>query len=368
MIKKDTVIPTALRLLIFSVLSYGLVYFSYKYFVPMQGGGGGDFFTYAYMYQNPLVFSSSQVSSPFVYRQLSAIITHIIYLLAKSGLYLDPPGFGILFRSQDISQIVYFAGIVSNYIALVLCAWGVSLAIDEFDQELPEIYSLSGGILCFLSVHSQQHILTGLTEGWSWVLIAFGFLFYLRRSRIGLSIILSLSVIQREIILVIFGIFAFVTIFLDVKDMDRIQWDEIRFELYVFTLSVVGFSIYILMRTVLIPVPGAESQLTASVLLTNLLSPDITLKLLLSTFYVQNILFLYIFGGLWLFINYGSFNVDRHFFYHIIFSFIGILIIGLAAGIGNNIGRISGLLTPLSATLVPPLFYSLREKSDHDVT
>lgn len=360
--KKYDISSNILRLIIFSVLSYGIVYFSYKYFIPMQGGGGGDFFQYVYMYQNPLTFSSPEVSSPFIYRQLSGILTYIIYILAESGLYFDPPGFGILFTSSEVSQVVYFSGIISNYIALVLCAWGVSLVVDEVNPELPEIYPLSGGVLCFLSVHSQQHILTGLTEGWSWALIIFGFLFYIKKSRTGITVILLLSIMQREMILVTFGIFAIITIILNSDDLNQVGRSEgqIGYDMYVFALSIIAFSIYILMRTILIPVPGGESQLTPSVLLGNILSPKITLNLILSTFYVQNIVFLYIFAASYLYIK--NINSNVNFLYHIILIFVAMVAIGLATGIGNNIGRISGLLTSLTAALTPRLLYNISEK------
>ena len=68
------------RLALLFAVSYGLLYFSYKYYVPWSGGH--DFTSYYKMYLSPFDFTAAP--APFIYRQLSAIVTHLVY---AAGIY-----------------------------------------------------------------------------------------------------------------------------------------------------------------------------------------------------------------------------------------------------------------------------------------
>ncbi len=61
-----------LRLFLILLASYGLFFFSYKYYVPIRA----DFYRYYPMYERPLDFTAA--SAPFVYRQVSAVVTHLL--------------------------------------------------------------------------------------------------------------------------------------------------------------------------------------------------------------------------------------------------------------------------------------------------
>src|SRR5690242_13947332 len=70
------------RLVFFVTVSYGFLYFSYKYYTP--DFGGTDFYTYYQMYLHPLNFSVAE--PPHIFRQLTAIIVHVIW---KLGIFYD---------------------------------------------------------------------------------------------------------------------------------------------------------------------------------------------------------------------------------------------------------------------------------------
>src|SRR4249920_3256529 len=90
--------------------SYGLFYFSYKYYVPIQA----DFYRYYPMYQRPLDFTAA--TAPFVYRQVSAVITHALYL---TGIFYPED---IAFADPEIDQRMFSSALLANYLGLLLAA------------------------------------------------------------------------------------------------------------------------------------------------------------------------------------------------------------------------------------------------------
>lgn len=94
------------RLAVLFVVSYGLLYFSYKYYVPWSGGI--DFASYYNMYLSPLDFDAT--TSPFIYRQLSAIVTHLVY---AAGIFYPN---AIWFHDPRYDQHVFFAALLTNYV------------------------------------------------------------------------------------------------------------------------------------------------------------------------------------------------------------------------------------------------------------
>ena len=183
------------RLALLFAVSYGLLYFSYKYYVPWSGGH--DFVHYYKMYLSPFDFTAAP--APFIYRQLSAIVTHLVY---AAGIYYPN---AIWFHDAGYDQHVFFAALLTNYVFLVLTAWIVGAIVEHELGESKLLAATLGGLLCLLSFHSQVSVITGLTEGLSWFLLALAFLFYLRREPLPLALILTLAILQRESILVVFG-------------------------------------------------------------------------------------------------------------------------------------------------------------------
>src|ERR1700752_494166 len=71
-----------LRFVVLLAASYGLLYFSYKSYDPAFVQHRDFLVSYYWMFQNPLDFT--QAAAPFIYRQISALLTHALF---AAGIY-----------------------------------------------------------------------------------------------------------------------------------------------------------------------------------------------------------------------------------------------------------------------------------------
>lgn len=329
------------QIIFLTLATYGMFYFSYKHYVPWSGGT--DFFHYYPMYQTPLDFE--QAMAPFVYRQLGAIITNTIF---KAGFYYHNE---IAFTDPDYSQRIFFSALFSNYIALLLTATIVSETVSHKLGRLLLVPPIIGGLLCFLSFFTQQTVITGLTDGWSWLLIALGFYGYVSRKPLPVISVLILSIFQRETIPIVFFVLSSIDAFIAAARRDFESF-------YVMTAiaSVLSFIGYLSVRIVLLPAEGYSHQLDAKQMLPSILgyfppSKDLVMQGVVS----QNIFFIFIATVIFLAIlekrnqkPVGRFLVDSG-----LIQVCGVLlvlyVVGLAAGVGNNIGRLGAMITPIVA-------------------
>jgi len=316
--------------------SYGLFYFSYKYYVPIRA----DFYRYYPMYQRPLDFTAA--TAPFVYRQVSAVITHALYL---TGIFYPED---ISFKDPDIDQRMFFSALLANYLGLLLAAI-VAGRIAELKTGSFS-FSLIAGLLCLISFHTQTAVITGLTDGISWFFVAALYLLYLRGARLLFLVLLVLSIFQREIISLVFillGSFALL-----------LGSGEKRQNVFVLACAGTCFAAYLLLRTVIIAAPGYEFQLSLASVLANVLSPyAVSLRaVVLQGFMSQNVIFIAAaaHAALWL----KAREMPREFLV-LFFTFVALAAIGLADGIGVNIGRIGGMLSPAFAALAAAALWRL---------
>jgi hypothetical protein len=341
------------RFFFLAFATYGLFYFSCKYYIPWMGGN--DFAHYRDMYLYPLDLTRAQ--APFVYRQISAILTHIIYQ-TDVACPVD-----IVFSGSVIETRVFFAALLSNYLALLLTGVIVGLIIDWETGSVRLIPPMIGGLLCFASVFCQQSVITGLTEGWSWFLFAVGYYAYVRRSAF-VVLVLLLSVVQRETISIVFAVIASVDVVSAAVKRKRDPYGTT-----ILFSALMAFLLYFLMRTLLFPVPGHESQWVLADMMSNVFrffppSNGMVLHAVAS----QNLYFILV-AVLVL-----SAVAKRHeqeaitaFLLHDsrlvhISCAIGVLFcVGTAAGIGNNIGRIAAIVTPAIAASIVKHLVQLEE-------
>ncbi len=342
------------RAIVFFLLSYGMLYFSYKFYIPLIGGGN-DFYNYYKMYINPLDFT--QTHAPFIYRQFSATITNIIY---EWGIFYNTT---ISFTDSQISQKLFFASILSNYLALVLTALTVSKTVDLYVKN-SFIYPLIGGAICFMSFGVSTYVLTGLTEGWTWFLIAIGF-YSLKSNNLKLFIIISLvSIFQKEIISIILGIFSFIYF------VYHFKYNESKnlhmFYIKTFLISLGSFLTYIIVRKVLMPVDGHANQLSTDAWLNSFLNTNFSeISFVIPTLLSSNLLYLLISLFLIIFYKYKQdlnqlYKAD---FVAILFTVAGLYFIGIITSIGTNIGRILLNLSPIISVIITYYFYIIEEKT-----
>ena len=323
------VVSGAFRLLVLILASYSLLYFSYKHYVPWAGGS--DFSAYYEMYRRPLDFGAA--GAPFVFRQLSALLTYAVY---AAGIYYPCE---IAFQSPSYDQRLFFAALCSNYVCLVAAAWLSGGAVEILTRRRSFVYPTIAGLFCLLSFSSQVYVLTGLTEGLSFLLMALGFTAYLSRRGVLLGAVLLLAVLQREAVIVAFGIIAAGALVTDRR--------ERSFNGRLLVWAVVCFTLYVAMRT-FSGVRGAEEQLAPRGLLATLQSVRVSRELVMQGLLSQGTF------ALWLLMTLMSRRCEqahRSWLLWLGVTWLTLFVLGLAAGIGNNVGRICSLLTPLLAAL-----------------
>ncbi|HYM17171.1 MAG TPA: hypothetical protein VEU06_01300 [Micropepsaceae bacterium] len=338
----------SLRLFLLLLASYGLLYFTYKYYVPIRA----DFYEYYPMYQRPLDFTVA--GAPFIYRQVSAVLTHLVYL---SGVYYPHD---IAFADPAIDQRLFFAALLTNYLGLVVAAAVAGSVAERTTGSFAT--AVIAGLLCLLSFHSQTAVIAGMTDGISWMFVAALYLFYVRNSRLPFAVLVALSVFQREVVPLAFALMAGFALLLRTGGR--------RYNLFVLACSSSAFAAYLALRLYLLPAPGNEYQISFATIIANLLSPQaVSLKaVVLQGFLSQNVVFIAALFEFTLWLRAQSVSRD---FLVLVLAFAAIAVLALADGIAVNVGRIAGMLSPtFAATAAIALFrlersYAVRQQSPH---
>ena len=347
------------RVLFLIVASYGILYFSYKFYLPWPGDN--DFDQYHPMYLRPLDFT--QADAPFIYRQFSAVATNVVY---RMGIFYPNE---IQFAAVGYEQRVFFSVLLSNYVALLLTAIVVGNTIIHITKSDSLLPPLMGGMLCFTAFFAQKGVLTEMTEGWTWFLVAIGFYAYLRRQLWFILPVLFLSIFQKETISIVFGVLAAI-------DLLASFWNQKVNSFYKWTFAGSFFTFigYLLVRIVLLPVGGKyESQVnTASMMahLTNFFTAGFSSTLFFQGFITQNTYLIFGFTTLlFTFLQQKSglayLLLQKSYFLPISGAMLLLYLVGIAAGIGNNIGRIAAILTPIIATYIVVLLCAIEDNEDN---
>jgi hypothetical protein len=317
----------AARLVLLFAASYGLLYFSYKFGMPWSGTG--DYSRYYNMYASPFNLHATQ--SPFVLRQVSAVLTYLVW---KAHIYYPNH---IWFQAPGFDQRIFFAALFTNWVFLVLAAATAGVIAEEIAGRRNPMIAVVAGFLCLLSFHTQYVVITGVTEGPSWFLLTVGFLAYLRKMRVTLALILMLAIFQRETLLIVFGCIA-------AFDLIR-QRVDVPFRLMVFGWSLACFGVYLGLRRLL---PGYEDETHLGGVLSVLRSTPFNGDLLFQGLLSQNIILISVILALMV---KGPTANKRRWLPVLLATLLCLDLAGLASGIGNNIGRVGGLLTPIFAAL-----------------
>lgn len=320
-----------LRLLLLLAASYGLLYFSHKFYDPVLAENSDFLLSYYWMFQSPLDFAAA--NAPWVYRQVSAVLTHALF---AAGVYYPNE---TAFAAPAVDPRLYFAALAINYLGLVLSG---ALAGEVTRRETNGfVFPLLAGLFCVLSFHAQSVVITGYTEGVTWLFFAALYLLYVRESRVAFAVLLALSIFQREVLPVAFVLIA--------AFAQLIGEAPRRHNLFVLAVAVACFAAFMVMRLYVFPVPGYVPPLSPSAFIETLREGPITLREL--TFPVllsQNVILIAIAvaGALWL----KERRVPRELFV-LLLSFAGLVVLGLGSGANVSIGRIAGFLSPAFAAL-----------------
>lgn len=314
-----------LDLALLTLLSYPILYFSYKYYTPVINGA--DYKFYYETYLHPLDLTATK--APFVYRQGSALLAHLIYRL---GLFYQT---NISYEDPARNVRVFFAALLANYVALVLAAGVVAAALRR-RLPGPGVLPLLGGLCLFLAWQCSNFVVTGLTEGVSWLLMAMLWALYDEGRRWRLFVLLMLlSAFQREMIAIAFLLVAAAAML----GRRRVG----RAEAVVLLSAAASFALHLLVRGVAFPVAGHEHQLSPGGLLGGLAHFPADRAFLFQVVLSENLLWLAL--ALALLLRRAG-RREEPALWHLVAAFAGMAVVGVAAGVYNNMGRVEGLLVP----------------------
>jgi len=321
---------------LYALLSSGLFYFTYKFYQP--AGGGTDYYLYYPMYRWPLNLHAAH--APYIYRQVSAVLTHLIY---EYGPYYHT---AIAFVQAGYDQRIFFAALLTNDLALLACATITAITTQRLSPGLPRSAVLFAGAFCYLEFFAQQCGMGPITDGVAWLLMAIGFLGYVSGSLITVAVAMTVCIVERESIPLMLGAFAGVRLVLSP--------DHRRFDAAVIALSAAAFAAYFAMRTAWLPVAGHPLQTHAAGYLRGLSRwrRSMTANVLFQDFLTQNLLILLGLTLGWRRLSRAP-PLARPIRQLIVALFVtaGVMVVVCIAA-ETTIGRIVTMLTPVAAPLL----------------
>ena len=316
------------RLALLFTASYGLLYYSYKYLLPSLGIGDSEY--YYPMYQAPLNFHVAQ--SPFVLRQVGAILTYLVW---RCHLYYPN---AIAFNDPGYDQHIFFASLLVNWICLVLTAFTVGVITEHLLGRRDLLLSTLAAFLCLFSFHAQSAVITDVAEGPAWLLLALAFWALVRRSYLWLIPVLVVSILEREMVLV-------ATAFLSA--MELFPWrSKNRFALKAMVVACAGFVVYVVLRRSF--AGDWEFQTHPGSFLQGLIEAKATPDFIFRSLLAQNILFIAIAA---FFVARRGPAVVGYWLPKLMATFVFLVLVGIGSFVGDNVGRVAGILTPAFAVL-----------------
>ncbi|MCA1338164.1 hypothetical protein [Pseudooceanicola marinus] len=315
--------------------TYPMVYLSYRFFDP--AAANSDFFRYYHMYLAPGDFTATY--APFIYRQGSAFLTHWMWELGvsiPSSTAFEMPGY---------DRDVYLAAILVNYLSIIAGFSFIFLVLMRHMQGALGLLVVAAS--CLVPLASLQVIwfgYSGLTDGFSLLLFCIGLYFYLSERWVLLGLLIAISIGQRELVPIFFGI---------LSAIDLLRTRRIRPYLPILGWSIVAFLAYVLLRKAFIPVEGHETQLSVSAWVRSLMNFRPDGRFILQGFLLQNVVFLsLVLAVVTLRAKPGARARLIGPCLHLAGLFGAILMIGIMAKIGSNVGRIEMYTLPLVAVVL----------------
>lgn len=321
------IIKDLLILISFFCLSAGVFYGGAKFHVPWYGAN--DFDAYYKMTAEPF---NNSATAPFAYRVLTPTIAHFV---EKSEIFYDSKitpyknhylfHDGQTYRPSTLSALIF-----SNYIFFALAAFFLYKTFSALlgsENIRDRMIALGSPSLLFLSLSTVVHGYAGLTEGGSIFFVSI-LCYFMVKNRLFLFFVFSvLSVLQRELIPLVLLMY---TLFSS-QFPNRLNFAIV---------SLGAFLLYFAVKAYF-QIPGNEHQTQAVSLLSNILSFSINKEFFLQAVLANNIpIFLALAA-----IAVGHRNLKP--FIPFVLTFIMLATLGIATGIGNNVGRILNLTTPL---------------------
>ena len=332
---RSALFQNAFVLFVLLMLSYPLFYFSYKYTLPDMGGA--DYFHYLHLYES---WDVEHTEAPFNMRIVGSYGTH---LFNKVGLHYDTE---TVFATvhPELSQQTFFNALFFNYLCVLLSAFVVfQTAKARLNNGL---LAFIGSLVFLLGFGTIFFLLKPANDACGVLLIAIGFHFYLRRSAWVYPILL-LCVFQREYALMVFGMLAAVDYF----------FERQRYFVAVLLASIASFGLYYILRKTVFYSPLHDGQTKPGFFLQSLLHPEIAWGPFIKQLALScNLLWLYV--AMVVYKMWNGIALNKRFLTLVWVLFVQVIFMSIAAGFGNNTGRIFYFTAPI---LIYFLMHELKE-------
>jgi hypothetical protein len=324
MLQKNNYIHSLKALSVYFLLSYAFLYFAYKYFSPSIACV--DFFNYYPLYKN---FDIKSVGTPFNTRLLNPLI---VFVFNKLGIYYNTV---ISFQNPHIDQSVFFNALLVSYLAVVFTALTVYLTCYNYFKN--KLFSFLVGLFYLLGGGTVVFCINPATDAFSVLLLALIFKSYTEKSK-WIYLLLLLAVFQREYIFMVISLIAIIDFWFDKKNLKKY--------LSVVVASVICFGIYMILRNTILYTPAHPEQLQYDQYISRLLFPEINFaEYIRQGLFTQNVLIAYLFVVIYKLIK--THTIVRKNSWIIFLLLLQINFICLIALLGNNIGRIFYMTTPI---------------------
>jgi hypothetical protein len=321
---RSSLFQNAAVLLVLLLLSYPLFYFSYKYTLPDMGGA--DYFHYLHLYES---WDVANTEAPFNMRIIGSYGT---YVFNKIGLHYNTE---TVFATAhpELSQQTFFNALLFNYLCVLMSVFVIyRTARTSLDNAL---LAFIGSLVFLLGFGTVFFLLKPANDACGVLLIALGYHYYLRKS-IWVYPILLLCVFQREYALMVFGMLAAVNYF----------FERHRYFVGVFLASTASFGLYYILRKTLFYSPLHDGQTKPGFFLNSLLHPEVEWGPFIKQLALScNLLWLYI-----LVVVYKIWKripCSKLFMAIVSVLFVQVVFMSIAAGFGNNTGRIFYFVAPM---------------------
>jgi len=310
----------------FMALSAGVYYSGAKFHVPWFGSN--DFNQYYMMVSDPF---DNDALSPWAYRIFSTTVAHYVH---QSGFFYDSAitpykEYYVSHNSVDYDPSILSALIFTNYLFFTIAAFflykSIRLVFDDVELEDVTTSFLLPSLI-FLSLSTVVHGYAGLTEGAGVFFVSILLYLYLKNYLILFFVVSVVSVTSRELVPLILILYLLVS-----SGTQRSK--------YLIT-SGIAFASYFAMRF-LFQIPGNEYQTNPSSLIENILNFELSKDFFMQAILANNITFFTVL----LIISHGLKGIRCFLPYMLAISILTVL--GIATGIGNNVGRILNLALPL---------------------
>jgi hypothetical protein len=324
------------RSLVYLFAFFPLFYLAYKFHIP--DFGGSDYFRYYEMYLHPGDLGATQ--EPWVLRQVQALIVNLLYRLGadyETGIAFDPAGY---------ERGVFFSALFVNYLSVVLAAAVLGLFMerqsgraDLLSWVLPVLMGLNFSIVFFA--------FSGLTEGLSLLMFCLAYLGYRSGSFLTSALVVLAATFQRELVpLILLGLVTVDLLF------NRSPGDR-KGRLLVLACAGLSIGTNVALRMILAGEAQASRVSPASVVeaLSKVPLPD--REFIFQVVLTQN--FAFVVALAWIMFRIAARRAPRMGRRYVVdcgLTFALVLAAGIAAGVGNNIGRLLIFCSPSLALML----------------